>query len=146
MISARTPRVDVVLAEARADRALLDDVERRRQRAGAQQQRELARLAGHQARDLEVAAEHAADGRDADDLLLGAFVARAHAVAGLAFGHALLLDEHDRHRLAEVLARGLAASSTAPRASSVTHDRGLALLEAGARVRELLARDDRSRA
>ena len=34
--------LDVVLAEAGADGALLDDVERRGQRSGAQQQRELA--------------------------------------------------------------------------------------------------------
>ena len=77
MISALHAAVDVVRAEARADRALLDDVERRRQRAGAQQQREFARLVGHHAGDLEVAAEHAADGGDADDLLLGAFGAGA---------------------------------------------------------------------
>ena len=75
--------LDVVLAEARADGALLDDVERRRERAGAQQQRELARLARQQAGDLEVAAEHAADGGDADHLLLGALGAGTLAVAGL---------------------------------------------------------------
>ena len=134
--------LDVVGAEARADGALLDDVERRSQRTGTQQQREFTRLVGHHARDLEVAAEHAADRGLVDDLLLGAFVAGARALAGLAFGHALLLDEHDRHRTAEVLARRLEHLRRAARVER-DHDRGLALLEAGAGIRQLLTRDDR---
>ncbi len=44
---------DVVLAEARADHLLFDQEDRRRQRAGAQQNGKVARLARAQARDLE---------------------------------------------------------------------------------------------
>jgi hypothetical protein len=58
--------VDVLLAEARADGALLDLEDRRRQRAGAQQQGEVAGLEGLEAGDHEAVGEHAADGRHAD--------------------------------------------------------------------------------
>ncbi len=133
--------VDVVLAEARTYRALLDDVERSCQRPRAQQQRELPSLSGQQARDLEVAAEYAADGRDADDLLLGALGAGTHTVARLVFLDSLLLDEHDRHRPAEVLARRLQHLGGATRVE-LDVDSGLALLESGAGVHQLLTGDD----
>src|SRR6185295_15493024 len=55
--------IDVVLAERRADRALLDGNDRRGQRAGAQQQREVASLEYTQARDLELVREYAVDAR-----------------------------------------------------------------------------------
>ncbi len=115
--------VDVVLAEARADRALLHDVERRRERAGPQQQRQLAGLAGQQPGDLEIAAEHAADGRDADDLLLRALGAGAHAVAGLALAtrfFSMNTTAIGRPRFSRVVR----SISEAPRASSLTYTAG----------------------
>ena len=93
---------DVVLADARPDHALLDDDDRRRERAGAQQLGELGALRRRQAGDLEVVGEHAADRRDADDLLLRAVQRDLAAVALDQL--ALLLDEHDRHRAVQVLA------------------------------------------
>jgi hypothetical protein len=84
----------------------------------------------------------AADGGLVDDLFLRAFVAGARALAGLVFRHPLLLDEHDGHRPAEVLAGGLEHLRRAARVER-DHDRGLALLEAGTGVRQLLTRDDR---
>ena len=66
---ALTPLSMLSWPEARADRALLDRGQRRGQAAGAQQQRELAALDRVHAGDLEVVAEHAADGRAVDDLL-----------------------------------------------------------------------------
>ncbi len=133
--------IDVVLTEARTHRALLDDVERRGQGAGTEQQRELASLARHETGDLEIAAEHPLDGRDADDLFLGAFGARTHAAALLLLGQALLLDEHHRHRAAQVRPRGLEHLGGTARVELDEH-RGLALAESRARVDELLSRGD----
>ena len=141
MTSARTPRSILSWPRLGTYRALLDDVQRRGERARAQQQCELPCLAGEQAGDLEVAAEYAADGRDADDLLLGALGAGTQARAGLVVLDPLLLDEHDRHRPAEVLAGRLQHLGGATRVE-LHVDRGLTLLEPGACVHQLLARHD----
>ena len=79
--------LDRILAEARADGALLDDGERRRQRAGAQQDREVVgALDGEAAGDLAGAAEdRLADHRRRDHLVV----------------------EHDGERLADILLRHL---------------------------------------
>ena len=78
--------------EARADGALLDDLHRRGERAGAQQQREVVRFRAcvMHAGDLDAAAEISLlDHRRGDHLALA------------------LLDQQDRHALADVLARDL---------------------------------------
>ena len=77
--------LDRVGAEARADRALFGDVERRRQRAGAQQHGEVVgRLRREVAGDLARAAgDRLLDGRRGDHLVV----------------------EHDGEALADVLAR-----------------------------------------
>ncbi len=131
--------VDVVLAEARADQPLLDDEHRRRQRAGAQQLGELLALAAGEAGDLELVGEHAADGRDVDDVL--ARHVDRDLLAALVAQLALALDEHHRHRLAEVLA-GRAQHLLAAARIEADADRRLALLEGRGRVGELLAGDD----
>src|SRR3984885_4315790 len=92
------PLGDVVRAETRPDGALLDGRERRRQAAGAQQQRELAPLDGIHTRDLEVVAEYAADCRAIDDFLGGAVDLDALRVL-----LARAVDEHHRHEMADVL-------------------------------------------
>ena len=79
--------LDRILAEAGTDGALLDDGQRRRQRAGAQQDREIVgALHGEAAGDLARAAEdRLADHRRRDHLVV----------------------EHDGERLADVLLRRL---------------------------------------
>ena len=94
--------VDVVLTQARADRAFLDRRQRRRQTARAQQQGEFAALDGIDARDLEIVAEHAADGRAVDDLFGGAVDVDALRVL-----LARTVDEHHRHQMTDVLLRVL---------------------------------------
>src|SRR3546814_11832516 len=95
--------LDVFLAQARADHALLDEVHRRGQRAGAQLQRQvLGELRAFKAGGLEVLAEHALDGGDVDHLLGGTSAAHFLAVDFLHFLDAL--DVHHGHRLADVLA------------------------------------------
>ena len=111
--------VDVLLAQRRADRALLDDLHRRRQRAGAHQQRDVVGLARrHAAADLHAAAaDFLADHRRGDDFRLA------------------LLDQHDGHPLADVVARDLLEDARAAAVQVDVHG-GLvaALVEAGLRV------------
>src|SRR5690606_21266241 len=92
----------VLLAQARADHALFDEVHRRGQRAGTQQQGQVRSfLRAFQAGGLELLAEHAVDGGHRDDLLAGAGDADFLAVrAGGDLGYALDVDH--RHRLADV--------------------------------------------
>ncbi|CAJ9898899.1 Uncharacterised protein [Burkholderia pseudomallei] len=116
---------DVVRAEARADRAFLDDVHRRGERARAQQQREIGgRLRGRLARDLEAVAELRLDRRDGQHFALA------------------LLEQHHRHRLADVLARHRAHRAAARRIEADVHGRTLMLVEARGRVDDAVARED----
>ena len=131
--------LDVVLADARADHALLDDDDRRGERAGAQQLGEFGALGRRQAGDLEVVGEHAADGRDADDLFLRAVDGDFAAVALDEL--ALLLDEHDGHRPVQVLARR-AQHLLAAAAVELHADRRLALGRREGGVDQLLAGRD----
>ncbi len=89
--------VDVVLAQARADGALLDRRQRRSQSAGAQQQSQFAAFDRIDAGDLEIIAEYAADGGAVDDLFGGLVDFDALRV--------LLpraVDEHHGHQVAEI--------------------------------------------
>ena len=109
-----------VLAEAGADRALLDDGQRRRQRAGAQQDREVVGLLDREvAGDLAGAAEdRLADHRRRDHLVV----------------------EHDGERPADVLLRHLGEPARAVGVEAEVDDRlAGALIEAGLRVGEVLA-------
>jgi hypothetical protein len=130
---------DVVRSEARTDRTLLDDCLRSCQRAGAQQQRQLASFAGLQTGDAESRRQHALNRRRADDLFLGADRAAAHALALLAFGELLLGDVHHRHALADVVFRGVEHRLAAARIQRHV-DLGLTFLKGGLRVRQLLTR------
>ena len=116
--------MDRIGAEIGADRALLEDRDRRRQRAGAQQQRQIARrLHREAARDDAAAAEdRLADHRRADHLVV----------------------EHDRERLADILARRVAE---APRAGRVEPeaDHRLVVLEGRLRVDQRVAADHDAR-
>ena len=107
--------IDRILAEARADGALLDHGQRRRQRAGAQQDREIVgRLHGETAGDLP----GAAGDRFADDRR------RNHLVV-----------EHDGERLADILLGGLGEFARARGIEAEADDRlAGALVEAGLRV------------
>ena len=119
--------VDVLLAERGADGALLDDLHRRGERAGAHQQRDVVRFASvHAAADLDSsAADLLADHRRRNDL-------------GLA-----LLDEHDRHSLADVLARDLLEDARAGAVQAHVHGRlVVALVETGLRVVDSIPRQD----
>ena len=110
-----------VLAEAGADGALLDDGQRRRQRAGAQQDREIVRLLHREAAgNLAGAAEdRLADHRRRDHLVV----------------------EHDGERLADVLLRHLGEAARAVVVEAEGDDRlAGALVEAGLRVGQVLAR------
>ena len=103
-----------------ADRALLEDRDRRRQGAGAQQQRQIAgRLHREAAGDDAAAAEdRLADDRRADHLVV----------------------EHDRERLADILARRVAETARAGRVELEADDR-LVVLEGGLRVDQHVAAD-----
>ena len=111
-----------VLAEAGADGALLNDGELRRQRAGAQQHREVVGLLdGEIAGDLSRAAgDRPEDARRRNDLVV----------------------EHDGERTADVLAGDLAEALAAPQVEAEVHV-GLAgaLIEARLRVDEVFACD-----
>ena len=118
--------LDIVGAEARAHRAFFDDVHRRRQRTGAQQQRQVIGFARrHAARNLEARAELRLDDRRGDDF-------------GLAF-----FDQQHRHAPLDRLARGVAHDARAlPVELHADYGLVVLLVEAGRRVREPLARDD----
>src|SRR3546814_17214753 len=60
---------NVVGAEAWADGAFFDDVDRCRQRAGLQQQRQIMRFLAGQTGGLETLAEHATDAGDGNHVL-----------------------------------------------------------------------------
>ncbi len=109
-----------VLAETRADRALLHDVELGRQRAGAQQNREIIGLLGGEAAgDLTRAAgDWTENARRRDHLVV----------------------EHDRKQAADVLRRDLAKFQRASGVETEVDDRlAAALVEAHLRVRQILA-------
>ena len=115
--------LDRVLAEARADGAFLDDGQRRRQRAGAQQNGEVVRaLDGEVAGNLARAAEdRLADHRGRDHLVV----------------------EHDGERLADVFLRHGGEAARAVVVETEGDDRlAVALVEAGLGVGQVLARDD----
>jgi hypothetical protein len=110
--------LDVLLAERRADGALLDDLHRRGERARAHQERDVVGLARrHAARDLHAAAaDLLADHRRGDHL------------------GAALLDQHDRHALADVLARELLEDARAGAVEAHVHGR-LVVARVEARLR-----------
>ena len=114
---------DVLGTEARADRPLLDDLHRRGERAGAQQQRVVVGLGrGHPTRDLDPAAELGADHRRGDDLALA------------------LLEQQDRHALADVLARNVLDDARALGVERQVDDRLLGLrVEARLGIGEVVA-------
>jgi hypothetical protein len=106
---------------------LLDDLHRRGQRAGAQQQRGVVGLGGgHAAGDLHPpAADLAADHRRGDDLALA------------------LLEQQDGHALADVLARHVAEDARALGVERQVDRRLLRLaVEAGLGVGQVLAGQD----
>ena len=115
--------LDRILAEPGADHALLDHRELGRQRAGAQQDGEVVgRLDREVARDLPASAQdRLADDRRRDHLVI----------------------EHDRERASDVLLRDLRKFARAGGIELEGDDRlAGALVEAGLRVGELLARHD----
>ncbi len=112
-----------ILAEAGADGAFLDDGERRRQRAGAQQDGEIVgALDGEIAGDLPRAAENGlANDRRGDHLVV----------------------EHDGERLADVRSRRLGELARAGRIETEADDRfAVALIEAGLGVDQIAAGDE----
>ena len=116
------PLVIEVLPEAGADHALLDRGQLRRQRAGAQQHREIVRLL-----DREVAGNlpRAAEDRLADHRR------RDHLVV-----------EHDRERAPDIFLRHLREAARAVDVELEADDRlAGALVEAGLRVGQILAGD-----
>ena len=114
---------DRVLAEAGADGALLDDGQRRRQRAGAEQDRQVVGLL-----DREIAADLAGAAGDR----LADHRRRDHLVV-----------EHDGERPADVLQRRRAEAAGAGIVEAEGDDRlARALVEAGLGVDQVLAGDD----
>ena len=130
---ARQPRSMLSCAEARTDRTLLDDRLRRRERAGAQQQRQLARFVRLQAGDAEARRQHALNRRGADDFFFGADRAVRVPLQLLAFGQLLLFDVDDGHAPADVVARRLEHLLAAARIE-LHVDLRLAFREAGGRI------------
>ena len=119
--------LDVVGAKAGADGALLDDLHRRRQRAGAQQQGDVLRLGGiHLAADLHPsAADFFADHRCGDNLAAPFF------------------EQDDGHPLAHVLACRFLEFARADRIQIDVHSRFVvAAVKAGLRVADALAGED----
>src|SRR5258706_7484315 len=118
--------LDVLRAERRAYRALLDDLHGRGERARAKEERDVVRLdGGHAPADLDApAADLAADHRRGDD-----------------FAPALF-DEQDRHSLADVLARVFLEDARAGRVEGQVDGRFLGLVvEARLRVGQPVARE-----
>ena len=109
--------------------------QRRRQAAGAQQQRELAALDRIDARDLEVVAEHAANGRAVDHLLGGAVDVDALRVL-----LARAVDEHHRHQMADVLLGVLQHLRGAAAVEAHRHRRAVLGVRLERGVGELIAR------
>ena len=118
--------LDVLLAQARADRAFLDDFHRRRERARADQQREVGGFLHREvAGDLELVAELALDAGDRDRLALAFLV------------------QHDRHQLADVVARDRAHRAAAGLVQPHRNRRPLRLaVERGRGIVELVAGHD----
>ena len=119
--------LDVVLAQARADGALLDDFHRRRQRTGAQEQRRVVRFHGvHASRNLDTAAtDFGADHRGGHDFALAFF------------------DQQDCHALADAFPRYIAEDARAGAVKRQVH-RGLLglVVEPGLRVGQPVAGED----
>ena len=117
---------DVLGAKTGADGALLDDIHRRRERAGAQQQREIAGLARRLAAgDLKIAAQLVLDGRRGDDFRLA------------------FLDQQHRHAALDRVARGVAHEARALTVELDRHHRPLVpLVEGRSGFGEALAGDD----
>ena len=108
---------------ARADRALLDDVDRRGQRAGAQQQRQIARLARLQAGDLEAGCRTRRwMVAIVDDLLVRSMSSRVTGLPSTSTVSRRFSMNTTAMRLADVGARGLAASASPPRAVELDVD------------------------
>src|SRR3990170_6935504 len=136
-----------------SDGALLDDLHRRRERAGAQQQRQLVGLlhAVH-ALDLEALAELASNHRRGDDLLHPATRARLAPVfvqhrptLGVEPGLGLDLDVYHRHALADVLAGDALVDGRAARVERDGDDRAAALaVEAGRGVHDVVTGIDQA--
>ncbi len=117
---------DVVGAQARADGRFLDEFHRGGERAGAQQQREVVGLgdAGH-ALDLEALTELALDHGRGDDLALA------------------LLEQHDGHALADVVAGHVVDDAGALGVHRQRHDGPVALLVRGRlRIGQVVTADD----
>ncbi|SBP87233.1 hypothetical protein THIARS_50481 [Thiomonas delicata] len=115
---------DVLLAQARADGAFLDDLHRRRQRSGAQQQGDIVGFRhGHVARDLHAAA--------------GDFA--THHRRGHDLG-AVAVDQHHRNTLADVGA-GDVAENARPSRIEREKDGGFVVLrvETSLRIGEIFA-------
>jgi hypothetical protein len=132
----------VLGAQARADDALLGDHHRRRQRAGLEQAGQVLGLVDRlQAGGLELAAEHALDGRGADHFLVDLGGAHFLAVDDLLVQHRL--DVHRRHLLADVVLGELEHAVAADLVERHAHRRRARLrvhLEAG--VDQLVAGGD----
>ena len=131
--------IDIILAEAGADGALLNDIDRRGQRAGAQQQRQRARLLGGiQAGNLKAAAELFADHGGVDHLLDRALDLSRRPV--LLDGFKLVLDKHHGQLLAHIVA---GAVCHAPRALAIQIDGDIGAargrVDAGGRVGDRIA-------
>ena len=106
--------IDVLLAHARPDRAFFNDLHRGRQRACAQQQRQVTRLVGAvQSGDLEALAEPLTYARHVDHLFhRGTDLLRLLAHHP---GFGAPLNEHHTHELAHIVLGGIAESTrTAP--------------------------------
>ncbi|OGT84536.1 MAG: hypothetical protein A3H91_12995 [Gammaproteobacteria bacterium RIFCSPLOWO2_02_FULL_61_13] len=99
--------LDVVTAQAGADRALFHNFYGCRQRAGAQQQRQVARLLGRiQPGDVETFSQLLLDYRHIDDFLDGLLF--LYQLTILLHGIRLGLNEHHGHALADLVPGGAA--------------------------------------
>src|ERR1017187_8881393 len=130
--------VDILLAQARADRALLNHIDRGRQRSGTQQQRQIARLGDRESRDLKLRPEYTANGRDVD-YRFGGGLALDFLAVEFHLPSALLNVDHGQ-RFADVQARG-ALHRFGAAGIELDRDRRSFLARGRCRLRQLIARD-----
>ena len=115
-------------------------LDRRGQRTRAQQQRQIARLAAGQARDLELRPEHAANRGHVDDLLGGDVAVHLLAIElDLAGGSSRCRPPPCG---LPTFSRVVRSIDSAPRASSLIETAGPFLAGGGGRAGELIAGDD----
>ena len=131
--------VDVRLAQARAHGALLHDLDGGRERARAQQQREVAGLLGVvEAGDLEPLPELIADRGDVDDLLDDLLPSLSHPVDELR--ERLVLDVYHAHGAADLVPGAVGKEPCPLAVKRDEHRRRAALLvDAGRRIGDVLA-------